>query len=116
GLWAAWQAWRGDDDDDGAKVTGTKVSEWTAAGGTFASGGDNIGVYVPVLLSVEPIAGVAYCRVLRALVAVWVVVAKFVATRPPSAEVLDRWEHILFPIVLIGLGIVILDSGEAFGL
>lgn len=35
---------------------------------------------------------------------------------PPIAEVLERWEHILFPIVLIGLGIVILVSGGAFGL
>ena len=34
----------------------------------------------------------------------------------PIAEVLERWEHILFPIVLIGLGIVILVSGGAFGL
>jgi len=98
GLWAAWQAWRGDDDDDDA------------------NGGDNIGVYVPVFLSVEPIAVVAYCLVFLALVAVLVVVAKFVATRPPIAEVLERWEHILFPIVLIGLGIVILVSGGAFGL
>ncbi|WP_282005153.1 cadmium resistance transporter [Propioniciclava sinopodophylli] len=116
GLWAAWQAWRGDDDDDDAKVTGTKVSAWTVAGVTFANGGDNIGVYVPVFLSVEPIAVVAYCLVFLALVAVLVVVAKFVATRPPIAEVLERWEHILFPIVLIGLGIVILVSGGTFGL
>ena len=41
--------------------------------------------------------------------------AKFVATRRPIAEVLERWEHILFPIVLIGLGFFILVSGGAFG-
>src|SRR5699024_4442810 len=77
---------------------------------------DNIGVYTPVFLSVEPLAVVAYCIVFLALVAVLVALAKFVATRPPIAEVLERWEHILFPIVLIGLGIVILVSGGAFGL
>ena len=48
------------------------------------------------------------------LVAVLVVAARFVATRKPIAEVLERWEHILFPIVLIGLGIVILVEGGAF--
>ena len=42
--------------------------------------------------------------------------AKFVATRRPIAEALERWEHILFPLVLIGLGIFILVSGGAFGL
>src|SRR5690625_3350249 len=118
GLWAAWQAWRGDDDDDDdeAKVAGKKVGVWTVAGVTLANGGDNIGVYTPVFLSVEPLAVVAYCIVFLALVAALVTLAKFVATRPPIAEVLERWEHILFPIVLIGLGIVILVSGGAFGL
>lgn len=117
GLWAAWQAWRGDgDDDDEAKVAGKKVGVWTVAGVTFANGGDNIGVYTPVFLSVEPLAVVAYCVIFLALVAVLVALAKFVATRPPIAEVLERFEHILFPIVLIGLGIVILVSGGAFGL
>ncbi|MCG7297038.1 cadmium resistance transporter [Corynebacterium afermentans] len=118
GLWAAWQAWRGDDDDDDdeAKVAGKKVGVWTVAGVTFTNGGDNIGVYTPVFLSVEPLAVVAYCVSFLALVAVLVALAKFVATRPPIAEVLERWEDILFPIVLIGLGIVILVSGGAFGL
>ncbi|WP_298041977.1 cadmium resistance transporter [uncultured Citricoccus sp.] len=117
GLWAAWQTWRGDDDDDDdAKIEGKNVAAWTVAGVTFANGGDNIGVYVPVFLSVGPGAVIAYCLVFLALVAVLVGLAKFVATRRPIAEVLERWEHILFPLVLIGLGVFILVSGGAFGL
>ena len=117
GLWAAWQAWRGDDDDDDeAKIEGKNVAAWTVAGVTFANGGDNIGVYVPVFLSVGPGAVIAYCVVFLVLVGVLVGLAKFVATRRPIAEVLERWEHILFPIVLIGLGVFILISGGAFGL
>ena len=122
GLWAAWQAWRrrhdddDDDDDDDAKIEGKKVAVWAVAGVTFANGGDNIGVYVPVFLSVGPAAVVAYCVVFLALVAVLVYVAKFIATRRPIAEILERWEHILFPTVLIGLGAFILISGGAFGL
>ncbi|MCT1602816.1 MULTISPECIES: cadmium resistance transporter [Kocuria] len=116
GLWAAWNAWRGGDDDDDAKIEGKNVAVWTVAGVTFANGGDNIGVYVPVFLSVGPGAVVAYCIVFLLLVAVLVGLAKFVATRRPIAEVLERWEHILFPIVLIGLGVFILVSGGAFGL
>lgn len=117
GLWAAWQGWRGDeDDDDESRFEGKKVAAWTVAGVTFANGGDNIGVYVPVFLSVGPGAVVAYCVVFLALVAVLVGLAKFVATRRPIAEVLERWEHILFPIVLIGVGVFILISGGAFGL
>lgn len=118
GLWAAWQAWRnrGADDDDEAKVEGKTVGVWTVAGVTFANGGDNIGVYVPVFLSVGPAAVVAYCIVFLALVAALVGLGKFVAARRPIAELLERWEHTLFPIVLIGLGIFILVSGGAFGL
>ena len=116
GLWAAWRAWREDDDDDDAKVEGKNVGVWTVAAVTFANGGDNIGVYVPVFLSVGPAAVVAYCVVFLLLVAVLVMLAKFIATRRPIAEVLERWEHVVFPIVLIGLGIAILVSGGAFGL
>ena len=120
GLWAAWQAWHrrhdDDDDDDESKIEGKKVAVWAVAGVTFANGGDNIGVYVPVFLSVGPAAVVAYCVVFLVFVAVLVVVAKFIARRRPIAEILERWEHILFPLVLIGLGIFILISGGAFGL
>ena len=116
GVWAAWQGWRRGEDDDDAKIEGKNVAVWTVAGVTFANGGDNIGVYAPVFLSVGPGAVAAYCIVFLALVAVLVGLAKFVATRRPIAEVLERWEHILFPIVLIGLGVFILISGGAFGL
>lgn len=51
-----------------------------------------------------------------ALVAVLVLAAKFVATRKPIAEVLERWEHVLVPLVLIVLGLVILIEDGAFGL
>ncbi|MCT1445627.1 cadmium resistance transporter, partial [Corynebacterium sanguinis] len=93
-----------------------KVSVLTVAGVTFANGGDNIGVYVPVFLNVDTATVIIYCVVFLILVAGLVLLAKFVATRPPIAEVLERWEHVLFPIVLIGLGIFILVSGGAFGL
>lgn len=114
GIYAAWQAWSNGDDDD--NVAARPVGALTVAAVTFANGGDNIGVYVPVFLAVGTGALVAYCLVFLALVVVLVLAAKFVATRKPIAEVLERWEHILFPLVLIGLGIVILVEGGAFGL
>lgn len=115
GLYAAWQVWRNGDDDD-ETMAERPISAWVVAAVTFANGGDNIGVYVPVFLSVSTSALVAYCVVFLALVVVLVLAAKFVATRKPIAEVLERWEHILFPLVLIGLGLVILVEGGAFGL
>ena len=118
GLWATWQAWRNrdDDDDDAAQLEGKRVSVWTVAAVTFANGGDNIGVYVPVFVSVSWSTILAYCIVFLLLVAVLVFVARWITSRKPIAETLERWEHILFPAVLIGLGVVILISGGAFGL
>lgn len=115
GGYAAWQVWHnGDDDDD--TVADKPISALAVAAVTFANGGDNIGVYVPVFLAVGTGALVAYCVVFLALVVVLVLAARFVATRKPIAEVLERWEHILFPLVLIVLGLVILIEGGAFGL
>ncbi len=114
GLRAAWEAWQGEDDDelDDRK----KVAPLTVAAVTFANGGDNIGVYVPVFLSVSPASILTYCAVFLLLVAALVAIAKFVATRPGIDEVLEKSEHILFPLVLIILGVVILVQGGAFGL
>ncbi len=118
GLWAAWQAWRnrGEDDDDETHLEGKRVSICAVAAVTFANGGDNLGVYVPVFVSVSWGAVLAYCIVFLVLVAVLVFLAKWISSRKPIAEALERWEDILFPAVLIGLGIVILVSGGAFGL
>ncbi|KRF11479.1 cadmium transporter [Nocardioides sp. Soil797] len=115
GIYATWQVWRnGDDDDD--SVADRPISALTVAAVTFANGGDNIGVYVPVFLTVGTGALIAYCIVFLTLVFLLVLAAKFVATRRPIAEMLERWEHILFPLVLIALGVVILIEGGAFGL
>lgn len=114
GLYAAWQAWRsGGEDDD---TTEKRLSVSVIAAVTFANGGDNIGVYVPVFLTVGTGGLLAYCFVFLALVILLVLAAKFVATRQPIAEALERWEHVLFPAVLIGLGLFILVEGGAFGL
>ena len=106
GLWAAWQAFRGEDDDE--DISGKKLSTLAVAGVTFANGGDNIGVYVPVFTTSTPTEVAVYCAVFLVLVAPLVWAARFVATRPGIAEALEKWESVLFPVVLIALGISIL--------
>ncbi|WP_336672270.1 cadmium resistance transporter [Tsukamurella sp. USMM236] len=126
GLRAAWSSWReyrdndGDDDSDGDSATGkgsgNAVGVLGVAGVTFANGGDNIGVYVPVFVNISHTAIAAYCVVFLILVGALVYIARFVATRRSIAEILEQWESVLFPLVLITLGVVILVSGGAFGL
>ena len=117
GLLAAWRTWRNvEHDEDEEEAIGKPVHVLTVAAVTFANGGDNIGVYTPVFAAVGPRGIAAYSIVFLALVATLITAARFVASRKPIAEILKRWEHLLFPLVLITLGLVILVEGGAFGL
>ncbi|GAA1684978.1 cadmium resistance transporter [Nonomuraea maheshkhaliensis] len=119
GLKAAWQAWRNhrDSEEDapaGDRAGGPKALEVAAV--TFANGGDNLGVYVPVFATAGVGAMSVYVAVFLALVAVWCAAGRYFATRPVVARVLGRWGHLLLPFVLIGIGTLILVDGGAFGL
>ncbi|GIF49442.1 hypothetical protein Afe04nite_39810 [Asanoa ferruginea] len=116
GIKAAVQAWRHRGDDDGEpELThgGPRILEVAAI--TFANGGDNIGVYVPVFATAGTGGMTVYVVVFLILVAVWVAAGRYLATRPVVARALSRWGHILLPVVLIGIGLLILIEGGAFG-
>jgi len=72
-------AWRGEEED---ATAGKKVAAGTVAAVTFANGGDNIGVYVPVLLNLDATGVAVFCVLLLALVRVLVWPAKFIP--PPG--------------------------------
>ena len=117
GLWAAWRTWRNrDEEDDEAQLEDKRVSVGTVALVTFANGGDNIGIYVPVFVSLNWPAVLAFCLVFLLLAALLVFAARWITARKPIAEALERWESILFPLVLIALGVIILVTGGAFGI
>ncbi|MCE3551683.1 cadmium resistance transporter [Pseudonocardia sp. RS11V-5] len=119
GIRAAWQVWRHHDDaDEDARGTDSSAgpSILAVAAVTFANGGDNIGVYVPVFTTSGIGGMVVHCLVFLVLVAVWCALGRFFATRPLVARALSRWGHIVLPIVLIGIGLLILVEGGAFGL
>ncbi|WP_372339014.1 hypothetical protein [Actinoplanes sp. RD1] len=64
------------------------------------------------ILAVAGAGGTAvYAIVFLALVAVWVAAGRFFATRPAIARLLSRWGHIVLPVVLIGIGLLILLDG-----
>ncbi|MFI0821338.1 cadmium resistance transporter [Streptomyces sp. NPDC021098] len=120
GLKAACQAWKnhreGSGDQEEARAEEGGPGPLEVATVTFANGGDNIGVYVPVFATAG-IGGMSvYAVVFLVLVAVWCFAGRFFATRPVIAKVLARWGHILLPLVLIAIGLLILIEGGAFGL
>ena len=114
GLRAAWQAWVSHQDGEPAGARGGGTLQVAAV--TFANGGDNIGVYVPVF-AVAGVGGmVGYVAVFLIGVGLWCAVGWYLARWPVVARVLARWGHLILPVVLVGIGLVILVEGGAFGL
>ncbi|WP_200865745.1 cadmium resistance transporter [Amycolatopsis decaplanina] len=110
GLRAAWLVWRDRHAEDEETVS-KGPSLLGVAGITFANGGDNIGVYVPVFASAGKGTLVVYAVVFLVLVGVWCAIGRFLATRPVVARALSRWGHVVLPVVLIGIGLLILIEG-----
>lgn len=110
GLRAGWQAWRHRaDNDDPVAVDGPGVL--AVAGVTFANGGDNLGVYIPVFATTGNASLAGYVTVFLILVGIWCMVGHGFARRPLVARTLSRWGHIVLPVVLVGIGLKILIDG-----
>ena len=116
GIRAGWKVWgeRHAVDSDDAAETGNPVGPGIlqVAAVTFANGGDNIGVYVPVFAVAGAAGMTAYVIVFLIGVALWCMAGRFLATRPLVAKALSRWGHLILPVVLIAIGLVILIEGE----
>jgi cadmium resistance protein CadD (predicted permease) len=102
------------DEDQPADADGPGALQVAAV--TLANGGDNIGVYVPVFTVAGSDGMTVYAVVFLIGVGLWCAAGWFLATRPVIAKALSRWGHIMLPIVLIGIGVLILVEGGAFGL
>lgn len=78
---------------------------------TFANGGDNIGIYVPLFASSTGQSLVVILTVFFGLVGVWCYVAYRLMQVPAIAQSLTRYGNHLIPFVLIGLGgLILIDS------
>jgi cadmium resistance protein CadD (predicted permease) len=92
------------------------ITVWGVASVTFANGGDNVGVYVPVLATASTRTATVYVVVLLLGVAAACLVGRALAASPLVARAAARWGHVLLPLVLVTIGVAILVEGGAFGL
>ena len=97
-----------DDDEDEAQLKGKKVSVGAVSLVTMANGGDEVAAYLPVFALSTWWQIALFCAVFLALAGVLLVLARFITGRMGLAEVLERFEAIIFPSVLILLGVLIL--------
>lgn len=81
---------------------------YSVAAVTFANGGDNIGIYMPLFASCTWQMLVIILGVFFSLVGVWCFAADKLTQVPAIADNLTRYGNHLVPFVLISLGVLIL--------
>jgi cadmium resistance protein CadD (predicted permease) len=103
-----------DDDDDDAALRGYGLL--SLAGVTIANGGDNIGVYIPLFTTLTIAQWVVLTVVFVLLIYPMCILAKYLAGHPLVARSLNKYSHLLMPIVLFLLGVFILYETESWSL
>ena len=87
------------------------ASVLTVAVVTFANGGDNIAIYVPLFANSDAPALFLTLSIFALMIAVWCIAGYYLGSHMALRRVVDRYGHMLVPFVLIGLGIsILLDS------
>lgn len=93
-----------------ASIAGINVVSIAAI--TIANGGDNIGLYIPLFANLTVQQLVITIIIFLVLVYVWLITARYLISHPRLKESISRYKHIIFPVVLIALGVYILmESG-----
>jgi cadmium resistance protein CadD (predicted permease) len=97
-------------------VSGAYMRPITVALVTIANGGDNIGVYTPTfaIRSGHEVAMIAL--VFAVMTAFWCFIAHSIVNHPKLGAPIRRYGHPVAPIVLIGLGFLILFQSGSVGL
>ena len=85
---------------------------WTVALITIASGGDNLGIYIPYFTALSVSEIILVLVVFAISIAVLCYISYQLAKISFVAETLEKYERIIVPIVFIGLGIfIMLENG-----
>jgi len=127
GVRRLWQLRAGDTGDEEASAPRPESSPSAAPGlwspqtygvaaVTFANGGDNLGIYIPLFASSSLPELALTVAIFLLLVAVWCYVGWRLTTQPQVAAALQRYGHVVMPFVLIGLGLYILAEQDTLSL
>ncbi len=81
---------------------------------TFANGGDNIGIYVPLFASSNLTKLGIILSIFLAMIAIWCYIAYQFTRNPVIANVLTHRGDAFVPFVLIALGIYILIDSDTY--
>lgn len=120
GLYKLWELRRraADDDEAGEVMQAERRLEGklhsqilSVAAVTVASGADNLSVYIP-LFAANFAALPLFVGVFAVMTAIWCALGYALVRNPAGAALMNRWGHILLPLVLIALGLHILSGAS----
>lgn len=83
---------------------------------TFANGGDNIGIYIPLFASSNTVTLSITLVTFFGLIIVWYYAAQVISSHPAIAKFLTKYSDAIVPFVLILLGIYILYENKSYQL
>lgn len=99
---------------DVAINTKTYSKVLSVAAVTFANGGDNIAIYIPLFTTLWMSQKLIMIAIFLIMVAIWCIAARYLGKHPVVSSTIDRYGHIITPIILILLGIYIFyESGSS---
>jgi cadmium resistance protein CadD (predicted permease) len=82
---------------------------------TIANGGDNIAIYIPAFAVHSSAENAVIAMVFVAMTALWCMLAHWMVNHRRFGAPLRRYGHIFAPMVLIGLGLVIIYKAGTMG-
>jgi cadmium resistance transport/sequestration family protein len=98
-----------------ARVNSVKPNKTlSVAAVTFANGGDNIGIYIPLFAILSMNSKAIMITIFLLMVALWCLAAKYLSKHRTIATTIDKYGHIITPVVLILLGLYILYESGTF--
>ena len=75
---------------------------------SFTNGGDNIGVYVPLFASINPLQVLVVISVFLVMIGAWCYISFNLVENSILGDKIKKYGHIILPFVLIFIGITIL--------
>jgi len=100
--------------DQAGRSQRTQGSWLSVAAVTFANGGDNIGIYIPFFATLTPVQKSITIVIFFVMVAIWCLVAGYLSHHPIVAKNIEKYGHLITPVILILLGIYILYESGTF--
>ena len=87
-----------------------KSSVFTVAFISFINGGDNIGVYTPSFATLGISQSLIIVAVFLIMIMIWCLISYYLTNHRVIGDKIKKYGHVIFPFVLIALGISIIFS------